>query len=227
MELLTAIFALLFALVAAVFLIVRLRFFSGDHPDGRYPVVIGAVLVVFAAAWQIVKALPGYGDWFIAPAYGYLDLAQLAVLALGTLFVLVALALYHDFWETAREDVRLRGGKLAILENLSEDAQRPYQIVELLTVALKETLLHFPGAAGSAFLVHKQRRQFVLAGTTGLNKNENALMEYYPLERNIVSQAIDLGQPMIGGDFVFVDHDGKRVNSRFPVNPGSTVNVGT
>lgn len=215
MELLAAIFALLFATIAVVFLIVRLRFFSEDHPDGRYPVVTGAVLIVAAVGWQIVKASPGYGDWFIAPAYAYLNLTQIGVLALGLVFVLVALALYHDFWETAREEVSLRSGKLSILENLSEDAQRPYQIVELLTIALKEILLHFPGAAGSAFLVHKQRRQFVLAGTTGLNKSENALMEYYPLERNIVSQAIDLGQPMIGGDFVFVASDGKRSESRF------------
>jgi CheY-like chemotaxis protein len=215
MELFAAIFALLFTALAVVFLIARLRFFSEEHPDGRYPIVTGAVLLLAAVGWQIVKATPGYGDWFITPAYAYLNLAQQGILALGIVFILVALALYHDFWETAREDIRLRSGKLSILENLSEDAQRPYQIVELLTVALKEILLHFPGAAGSAFLVHKQRRQFVLAGTTGLNKNENALMEYYPLERNIVSQAIDLGQPMIGGDFVFVASDGKRSESRF------------
>lgn len=206
---------LILTLTSLLFLIVRLRFFSDESPEGRYPIVIGSVLVLAAAIWQVVKASPEYSEWFIVSAYPYITLVQICILGLGILFLLVALALHHDYWESRRDEITARQGKLAILDSLQDDTQRPYQVVDLLDVSLREILLNYPGCAGAVFLLHRKRRQFILTGSSGLNKQETALMEYFPLRRNIVSEAVEAGQPVIGGEFRFVDRDGERVESRF------------
>ncbi|HUV31325.1 MAG TPA: response regulator [Acidobacteriota bacterium] len=204
---------LVLALVS--FLAFRLRFFSAGDVGGRYPFVFGSVCLLVASVWQAVTTLPGYAEWFVPSAYGVLTLARFGLTVIGLVLGTVALSLYADYWQTRRDDIEDREGKLSLLENLQHDARQPYQLLELLNISLKELLYHFPGGAGAMFLLNRVRRQFVLATESGLTKNEIAMLEHYPLGRNMFSQAVELGDPLIGGGFNFIGTDGQPIGSRF------------
>ena len=205
----------LLILMVVLFLVFRLRFFSAREIGGRYPFVAGGILAFLTALWETVEMLPDYTQWFVVSAYPAIELVQFVVLVIGVLLMVTGVALYADFWQTRREEIELRQGKLSILENLQHDARHPYHLLELLNISLRETLVHFPSAAGAIFLVNRSRRQFVLTSSVGLTKNETALLEYYPLERNVVSQAVELGDPLLTSRFDFIDRSGSPVGSRF------------
>jgi len=201
--------------IIVVFLSHRLGFFASRDVGGRYWFLGGGSLLFLAAVWQAVKAQPGFPDWFVASAYPIIGLVQLFLAGAGVLAAVVGLALLADHWQTIREDLDTRQSKLSILENLQHDARQPYHLLELLNISLREILIHFPMAAGAVFLVNRTRRQFVLTSSSGLAKDEIAHLEYYPLERNAVSHAVELGDPMLLSRFDFYDRAGKTVTSRF------------
>ena len=205
----------LLALTAGLFLILRLRLFAEGGVNGRYPFLFGFILVFIAAAWQWVRLSPDYGYWFIEAAYPVIDFAQVVLLAVGAFLAVSGIALYADYWQTKKEDIENREGKLSILDNLQQDARQSYPLMELVSIGLKEVLYATPGCAGAVFLINRKRRQFVLTTSAGLNKNEIAHLEYYPLDRNIVNQSIELGDPMIASEFAFIDRQGQSVRSRF------------
>jgi len=212
---LPAFIAPILSLAVVIFLVLRLGFFSKSEIEGRYPFVIGGLLVFLAAVWETVGLAADYHEWFVVSAYAAIDLAQFLCFAGGVLLMVVGLAFYADYWNTQRESIEARQGKLSILDNLQHDARQPYHLLELLNQSLREILVHYPSTAGAVFLVNRSRRQFVLTSYAGLTKQETALLEYYPLERNIVSQAVELGDPMLCARFDFVDRSGKPVQSRF------------
>ncbi len=212
---LPALIAPILSLVVLVFLVLRLGFFSKREIDGRYPFVIGGILVFLAAVWETVGLAADYDEWFVISAYPAIDLAQFLCFACGILLMVIGLAFYADYWNTQRESIEARQAKLSILDNLQHDARQPYHLLELLNQSLREILVHYSSTAGAVFLVNRSRRQFVLTSFSGLTKQETALLEHYPLERNIVSQAVELGDPVLSARFDFVDRSGKPVRSRF------------
>ncbi len=205
----------LVVLASVVFLLARLQLFSRDQTFGKLPLLVGGILLVVAAAWHAVTQLSGYNEWFLESAYLYLDLAQYALFLLGLILVVAGISLYADFWQTRKEEIVVREQKLSILDDLQHDAREPYQLLELLDISIKEIVAHLPECAGAVFLLNRSRRQFILASSVGLTKQETAALEYYPLERNIVSQSVDLGDPLIAGEFDFVDRAGTTTRSRF------------
>ena len=205
----------LVVLASVVFLLFRLRLFSGDEISGKIPLLLGGILLVLAAAWQAVTQFSGYNQWFLEAVYLYLDLAQYTLFLLGLILVVAGISLYADFWQTRKEEIEVREQKLSILDDLQHDAREPYQLLELLNISIKEIVAHLPECAGAVFLLNRSRRQFILASAVGITKQETAALEYYPLERNIVSQAVDLGDSLIAGGFDFVDRTGTATRSRF------------
>jgi CheY-like chemotaxis protein len=205
----------LVVLASVIFLLFRLRLFSGDEISGKMPLLLGGILLVLVAAWQAVTQLSGYNEWFLDAVYLYLNLAQYALFLFGLILVVAGISLYADFWQTRKEEIEIREQKLSILDDLQHEAREPYQLLELLTISIKEIIAHLPECAGAVFLLNRSRRQFILASQVGLTKQETATLEYYPLERNIVSQAVDLGDPLITGGFDFVDRTGATTRSRF------------
>lgn len=215
MSSLPALLAPVLTLLVVVFLIVRLGFFSKRAIEGRWPFLTGGVLVFLASAWETVELSADYDEWFIITAYPVIELAQFICLAAGVLLAVIGLAFYADYWNTQKESIESRQGKLSILDNLQHDARQPYHLLELLNQSLREILVHYPNSAGAVFLVNRSRRQFVLTSFSGLTKQETAHLEHYPFERNIVSQAVELGDPVLGARFDFVDRSGRPVQSRF------------
>lgn len=213
--LISAILLPVIVLATVTFLILRLRLFSGDEASGRFSLLSGGIFLFLVSLWQTVKAVSGYSEWFVASAYPFLDLAQFILLVIGIVLAVVGLSRYGDFWEARKEEVESREQKLSLLADLQREVREPYQLLELLNISIKEIIAHFPECAGAVFLLNRSRRQFVLTSSVGLTKEETAALEYYPLERNIVSQAVDLGDPVIAGRFDFVDRTGKAIESRF------------
>jgi len=203
------------AVVLMLFLIFRLRMLSTSDISGRYLFVLGGVAVFLASTWQLLSVLPDYPNWFVPSVYPIVRIIQFAVMATGLILITVGLALYSDHWQTRRRQIEERESKLSIIENLQHDARQPYQLLELLNISLREFLYHLPGCAGSIYLLNRSQRRLVLASSSGLTKKETALLEHYPLGRNLASQAIELGDPLIGGGFDFIAKDGQSVQSRF------------
>jgi CheY-like chemotaxis protein len=205
----------LLVLVVVVFLTYRFGFFSRREIGGRYAFLSGGIILFLALVWEAIERTPDYNDWFVVGAYDIINLAQFLVGAAGLLLCIVGLALYADYWQVRREDIEERYGKLTILEHLHHDARQPYHLLEMLNISLREMLVHYPMAAGSILLVNRTRRQFVLTSSSGLHKDELAHLEYYPLGRNVVSQAVELGDPMLASGFSFVARTGQEIPSRF------------
>jgi len=214
-ERLPSIIAPVLALALVTFLIFRLRLFSAKNVGGKYAFLFGGICVLFASVWQTVKTVPDYDRWFLPSAYPVLDIAQFALFAVGLILLTIGLALYADYWQSRRENIETREEKLSILENLHHDARQPYQLLELINISLREILCQLPGCAGAVFLLNRGRRQFILAASSGLSKKETALLEHYPLERNIISQSVELGDPVIGGGFELIHQNDQQSRPRF------------
>ncbi|MBU0983061.1 MAG: response regulator, partial [candidate division Zixibacteria bacterium] len=197
------------------FVTYRLRLFRDRDTGGRIPLMLGGLCVLAATVWRVVAMNPDYGDWFIPGAYPAIDLGQYLLVVLGILLSVIGIALYADSWQTRRDEIRLHESRLSILEDLQHHARRPYQLLELLNIALKDVLDRFPSVAGAVFLVNRNKRQFVLASASGLSREETAHLEYYPLEQNVIAQALELGDPMLTSRFQFYDRRGGTVTSRF------------
>ena len=215
MELVYALLVPVLVTVVTIFLSYRLAFFSDKDISGRYAFLNGAGLVLAASIWQVLTHLTGYHEWFVESAYPFIQLVQLLVLVGGVLLVTTGLALYADSWQTRREELSGRDRQLTILDSLQTVSHSPYQLIEFLEISLKEVVSRIPQTAGAVFLVNRVRRQIVLTATVGLSRNETASLEHYPLGQNIITQAIEIAEPLISDLFEFVDPSGKKTESRF------------
>lgn len=201
-------------IVALIFVFVRLRFHKVTA-GGMAPFLAGAIVLALAVWWNAIESLPGYQTWFVITAYPTLGLIMYGLTGAGLVLIVIGLTLYADLFESRRDELDIREGKLSILQNLQQDTRTPHQLLELLNVSLKEILLQTPERAGAVFLMNRGRRQLILGSSAGLTKNETAYLEHLPLERNVIAQAIELGDPMIAGPFDFADGKGHPVQSRF------------
>jgi CheY-like chemotaxis protein/putative methionine-R-sulfoxide reductase with GAF domain len=193
----------------------KLDFFGLRNRRGRTAFLWGTALVVLALFWQYLSLSPSYSDWFVPRAYGIADYLQTLSLISGIVLLGLGIVRHDRFWLDSRHRLEDRDRKLSILENLQHDARQPYQLLELLDIALREIVTSVPGASGAVFLANRTRRQFVLTASIGLAKDEIAALEHYPLEKNIVSQAVELGEALIAPGFDFVSRTGETRSSRF------------
>jgi len=215
LDVITSVATPLLIVLVVGFLIYRFGFFLGRDIGGRIPFVTGGVILLVVALWKVVELVPDYSDWFVVGAYALIDLGEYLAAAVGLVLLVAGLALYADYWQERREEVDERLARLSILDHLQHDSRQPYHFLELLNISLREIIVHYPMVSGAVFLVNRARRQFVLTSSSGLRKEEVSYLEYYPLERNIISQAVELGDPMLASQFDFIDRAGGRVSSRF------------
>ncbi len=203
------------ALACLIVVAARLRLFSAGNSAGRLGFVSGSALILISCSWQTVRLSTGYGNWFVITAYRWIDLTQFLVLALGLYLIVAALSRYARSDEDRREQIVTREERLRILENLQHDSRRQQQLLELLNLTLKEILSGFTGCAGAVFLINRGKRQFVLGAFEGLQKNEIASLEHYPLDHGLLDEAVELGEPLLAGGFEFVGKSGEFAESRF------------
>lgn len=206
-------------LVVGIFLLIRLKFFSSRELGGGYLFLSGLVILFLSLAWNWAMQADSYDTWFVQSAYSVIAWAQFVLAVIGLLLITAGLSLYADFWQSRRSEIEAREGRLSVLENLQKDARQPYHLMELVNISLKEILYHSEANAGALFLVNRKRRQLVLTASVGFSKEETAGLEYYPLGRNVVNQAIELAEPIISGRFTLIDQQGKATDTRY----GSTM----
>ena len=202
-------------LVSFIFLYIRLQYTKNRDLLGRYQFILSGILLVSVTFWQSVKQLSVYQEWFLKEAYFYIDLAQMFILLVSVFLLIVALSFYADYWQIRKEEIEQISQKVSILTNLQKDANEPYHLLELLNISLKEIVSHLPESSGGIFLINRLRKEFVLTASVGLTQKETAQLERYPLRRNIVSQTIDIGEPMLTGEFKFISPEGNITESRF------------
>ncbi len=208
----SAIVVCLVAVAVYLFLALRLRFFSDPDIEGRGAFISGGILVLAAAVWYLVTTTPDYAEWFVDAAYPVIRIAHLVVFIVGLLFTVIGLSLFADFWQQRSEALTVRDEKMSLLRNLQRDAREPYHLLQLLDIAIKEVVAHMPNASGALFLLNRRRRQLILAGSVGFNKNEQSALEQYPLERNVVGQSLDLGEPFLAEGYELIS---EKKSSRF------------
>lgn len=214
-ERLAVILLLAGTLATAAYLSVRLDFLGLRNRKGLAPFLSGLILVICSLVWQAISLSPSYGDWFVPSAYVFATIIQ-ALAAAGGIFLCGLGIIRHDrHWHSERLKLLRREEMLSMLENLQHDARQPYQLLELLDICLREMLTHLPQSCGAVFLTNRTRRQFVLTASLGLAKDEIAALEHYPLDRNLVSQAVGMAEPIIAPGFDFVAPDGTTRPSRF------------
>lgn len=202
-------------LIAGLFLLLRLKFFSTRDIGGRYLFLSGLIFLFVSLAWNWVAMSSGYDRWFVQSAYAIVDWIQFGLAVGGLLLITAGLSLYADFWQSRRSDIEAREGRVSVLENLQRDARQPYHLMELLNISIKEILYHSEASAGALFLINRRRRQLVLTSSVGFSKQETAGLEHYPLGRNVINQAVELGEPVIAGKFMLIDPEGKQTETRY------------
>ena len=190
-------------LVLSLFLSIRLKFFSPVEISGRAFYFIGSTLLLIAISWNSIIHLSDYDKWFIPQAYSIIDTIHFALFLVGAVFTVIGLVLFADYWQTKRNQLHTQEQKLSLLLELQRDAREPYHLMELFNLSLKEIVANVDQTAGALFLVNRNRRQLVLASSVGLSKKDTAKLEQYPLGQNIITQAIELSDPMISGLFQF------------------------
>lgn len=215
LDVLPSLLAPLLVLLVFLFLFFRLGYFASREMGGRAAFVTGSVLILAVSLWQALKVSSQYYTWFVDEAYPIIEVGQFAVLAIGLLLVVSGLALYADYWQTRREDLDTRHGRMSMLENLQHDARQPYHLLELLNLSLREILGNLPLTSGAVFLANQKQRRLVLTTASGLTKEETAALEYYPMGRNVVTQALEIGDPLLTTSFEFIDRHGELMKSRF------------
>ena len=198
-----------------LFLSIRLGFFSSEKISGKIPFIFGSMLLLFASIWHSIINLSDYADWFVVGAYPVLEILHFIVFMSGLLLITIGLILFADFWQMRKEDIAHQEQKLSLLSNLQRDAREPYHLMELFNISLKEIVSHLDETVGAVFLVNRNQRQILLTASAGLSKKETALLEHYPLGQNIITQTIELGDPMISSIFQFIDSKNHKVDSRY------------
>ena len=203
------------SIAGAAYLAIRLDFLSLRNRRGLGLFAGGLSLVTVALIWQVLSQSAGYPDWFVPKAYAAAVVLQALAAAGGVLLVVAGIVAHDRFWHDERRAVLRREQLLALLENLQHDARQPYQLLELLNITLGEVGRQLPNSCGAILFSNRGRRQFMLTSSLGLSKEEIAALEQYPLDRNIVSQAVNMAEPLIAPGFDFIGHDGSSKPSRF------------
>ena len=203
------------AVMALVFLAMRLGFFSRQSTGGRIPFLTGCFILLIVLIWQTITQVPGYHDWFVIGSYSAFEVLHIILAVGGALLVVVGLSLYADFWQMRADDIEYREQRSSLLGDLQVAAREPYQVLQLLDIALKEILSQVTDCAGATFLVNRRRRQLVFTGGFGLSKSETAACEHLDYDRNQIIQTIDLAEPLIFGKFETTDAAGKKVATKF------------
>ncbi|UCD94126.1 MAG: GAF domain-containing protein, partial [Candidatus Zixiibacteriota bacterium] len=202
-------------LAVSIFVIYRLKIGRLKDSEGGGFVYVGLVLVFAGSLVNLLQHHPGYGDWFLREVYFFVTLAEFLSIVSGLILFVVGLILHFNYWSDRDIEVTNHLEKLRLLDNIQQESRYPYPTLELLDRVLKSMLTGLDEEAGAVFLLNRAQREFVLATSVGLSRDENALLEYYPYGRNIVTQSIEEGSPMISADFRSLGGKAQIVASKF------------
>lgn len=204
----------IFTLAVSIYLFARLKLFSQEKPSGRILLFTSATLAVIAVVWHGLKPLPSYATWFLPGVYPILEWVHLGLVVLAVGLAVFGLFRYAGWWKNRLDEYRQREWAGAVLVSLYEQSREPKHLLEFLNSAVG-SCLHDGVDAAAILFVNRTRRQFVLAASTGIAREETAKLEYYPLDRNPLGQSIELEEPLITDTFLFIDQAGTQTPSRF------------
>lgn len=201
--------------VVSIFLLYRLRGGYDEAVAGRGWQIAGVTMISLAALWRMVSALEGYTDWFVADAYAVFNIAQWLLLLGGLLFLTIGLSLRLDQWRQRSDDAESLQHRLSLMWDLQRQSRQPYQLMALLEMVIEAVTERLPETAGAVFLVNQNKRNIVLAATSGLSKEDTAGLERLKYRDNPVSETLQMGEPGIFGPFRFSDGEGRTMSLNY------------
>ena len=202
-------------LLVSILVSYRLGYFFRGETSGRGPFFAGALLLLSSIIWFSIVNLSDYSTWFVTSAYPIIEVIHFLAFITGFILLTIGLVFYADFWQSKKEELKSQEQKLTLLSELQKDAREPYHLMELFNIALKDIVSRLEETSGAIFLFNKNQKQLVLASTAGLSKQETASLEQYPIGQNVITQAIELADPIISGEFHFVTRDKNILESKF------------
>ena len=101
--------------------------------------------------------------------------------------------------------------RIALLENIRQIASQPYPVTELFALVLKELGSFLVLQKGAVFMINPSRREMFLVAQIGLNKEEMARLERFPMGRDLISQSASEQAPFISGDLASSDSASRKL----------------
>ena len=214
-QLIIATLYIIIAVVLSIFIIYRLHQGRIKNAGGSGFIYAGLICIVLSAIIHFIQQLAGYPQWFLPGFYTAIVISQFAILAIGVILFVIGISLYFSFWGEKEQEISNHVTKLKLLDSLQQESRYPYPMSEMLDRILRSLLTGLEEEAGAFFLLNRSQRQFILAASVGLSKEEVSLLEYYPYSRNIISQAVEDESPILSSDFRSLGGKAQLAVSRF------------
>ncbi|MFH2035265.1 MAG: response regulator [Candidatus Zixiibacteriota bacterium] len=200
-DMVIAILYVVVSVILSFFLISRLKINRTKNIGSAGFFYSGLILIFVATLINLISKHPEYITWFLPGVYPIIS-SLLAIFFIGgSILAIIGLTLHFSYWDDRDFEVSNHLDKLRLIDNIQQDSHYPYPMLELLDRVLKNMLGGLGEEAGAIFLLDNTKRKFILATSSGLSREEISLLEYYPYERNIVTQAIEDQTPLITSDF--------------------------
>ncbi len=199
----------------SIFVIYRLRIGKTRGAGGGGFIYAGLILIIISVFINLIQQLSGYPQWFLPGFYIFIGICKFLFLTAGFILFAIGLSLHFSFWGERDQEVSNNLNKLRLLESLQQESKFPFPMSELLDRILKGLLAGMDEESGALFLLNRSQRQFVLATSVGLTKEEISLLEYYPYGGNIISQSIEDDSPLLSSDFRSLGGKAQLAVSRF------------
>lgn len=206
---------IIISIALSVFVIYRLQIGKTRGAGGSGFIYAGLTLIIISISINFIQQLSSYPQWFLPGFYIYIAILKFLFLTAGFILFAIGLSLHFSFWGERDQEVSNNLNKLRLLESLQQESKFPFPMSELLDRILKGLLAGLDEEAGALFLLNRSQRQFVLATSVGLTKEEISLLEYYPYGGNIISQSIEDESPLLSSDFRSLGGKAQLAVSRF------------
>jgi CheY-like chemotaxis protein len=201
-------------IIITIFLVYRLKLGKAGG-RGKGLIYYGLFLIFISSLLNLLQQQPGYESWFLESIYIIVVVAKFLALVAGAALAVTGLVLYFSFWGDRDAEVSDHLEKLRLLDSIQQESRNPYPMLELVDRILKSVLSGLGEEAGAVFLLDRSQKKFILVSAMALSKEETALLEYYPHARNIVTQAVEEGNPLLSADFRSLGGKAQLAASRF------------
>ena len=175
-QLIIATLYIIIAVVLSIFIIYRLHQGRIKNAGGSGFIYAGLICIVLSAIIHFIQQLAGYPQWFLPGFYTAIVISQFAILAIGVILFVIGISLYFSFWGEKEQEISNHVTKLKLLDSLQQESRYPYPMSEMLDRILRSLLTGLEEEAGAFFLLNRSQRQFILAASVGLSKEEVSLL---------------------------------------------------
>ena len=210
-ELIGSVLFFILTVFSLLFSLTRSSQVDGESFPNRGRFYTGLIIWVIAAILAVFMSFPGYAEWFVPTVYPILKVAFAMSFLAGFFMVLTTLIAFPQHMSYYRREIDGRSDRIALLENIRQIVSQPYPVTELFSLVLKELGSFLVIQKGAVFMTNPSRREMYLVSQIGLDKDELARMERFPMGRDIISLAASEQTPQVSGDLATSDSASRKL----------------